>query len=41
MDVKKMKPIQEWTPEEMKAWIKETHVAVISKDGEILNKMKD
>lgn len=35
------KRIQEWTPEEMEAWLRETQVAVISKEGGVLNKMKD
>ena len=41
MDVKKMKPMQEWTPEEMEAWLRETQVVVISEDGEVSNIMKD
>jgi hypothetical protein len=41
MDVKKMKPMQEWTREEMEVWLRETQVAVISEDGEVSNIMKD
>lgn len=38
---KNRKPIQEWSREEMETYLRETQVAVVSEDGEVLNKMKD
>ena len=39
MALKNKKPMKDWSWEEIESWLRGTHVAVISENGEVLNKM--